>query len=115
MGYALLEAVAVDRLAEVVTAGDILRLLGRGGQADVGDAGKVIQDLAPGRIVRRAAAVALVDDHQIEEIGRKRLVDVLRFFAAGDRLVQRQVDREQLVDLPFAVCRSAWSSPGRRA
>jgi hypothetical protein len=56
----------------------------------------------PGGVFRRAAAMAFVDDDQIEEIGRELLVDVLLFLGAGDRLVERQVDFVGLVDLAVA-------------
>ena len=73
---ALLERVGVDGLAEVVDVGDVLGLLRRGGQADLGGGGEVLEDLPPGRVLGGAAAVALVDDDQVEEVRRELLVDV---------------------------------------
>ena len=98
VGDALPERVGVDRVAEVLDVGDVLRLLGRGGQADLRGGREVFEDLAPRGIVGGAAAVALVDDDQVEEVGRELLVDVLLFLGAGDRLVEAQVDLERLVD-----------------
>jgi hypothetical protein len=43
--------------------------------------------------------VALVDDDEVEEVGRELLVDVALFFRAADGLVKRQVDLVALVDL----------------
>ncbi len=85
---ALLERVGVDRVAEVVDVGDVLGLLGRGGEADLRGGGEVVEDLAPGGVVGGAAAVAFVDDDQVEEVGRELLVDVLLFLGAGDGLVE---------------------------
>ena len=57
------------------------------------------QDIYKAFSLGGARPVALVDDHQVEEVGRERLVDVLFFFGAGDRLVEGQVDLVGLVDL----------------
>ena len=96
---ALAQAVGVDGLAEVVGVGDVGGLLGRGRQADLGGGAEVAEDVAPGRVFGGAAAVALVDDDEVEEVGRELLVDVALFFRAADGLVQRQVDLVALVDL----------------
>ncbi|MDT4838060.1 hypothetical protein FQZ97_718060 [compost metagenome] len=96
---ALLEGVAVNRLAEIGDAGNVFGFLGRGGKADMGGAGEVLEDLAPGRVLGGAATVAFVDYHQVEEVRRELLVDVLLFFGASDGLVQRQVDLVGGVDL----------------
>ena len=87
---ALLERVGVDRVAEVVDVGDVFGFLGRGGQADLRGGREVVEHLAPGGVVGGAAAVALVDDDQVEEVGRELLVDVLLFLGAGDGLVERR-------------------------
>ncbi len=42
--------------------------------------------------------MALVDDDQVEEVGRELLVDVLLFLGAGDGLIEGEVDLEGLVD-----------------
>ena len=44
----LFQGVAVDRLAEVIGAGDLFSLFGRGREADLGGGRKVIQNLTPG-------------------------------------------------------------------
>ena len=42
--------------------------------------------------------MALVDDDEVEEVGRELLVDVLLFLGAGDGLVEAEIDLERLVD-----------------
>ena len=100
---ALLQRVGVDRLAEVVDVGDVLRLLRRGGQADLRGAGEVLEDLAPGRVLGRAAAVALVDDDQVEEAGRELAEELLPLLRAGDRLVEAEIDLVGRVDAALLV------------
>ena len=95
---ALPERVGVDRLAEVVDVGNVLRFLRRRGHADLGGGREVFEDLAPGGVLGGAAAMALVDDDEVEEVRRELLVDVLLFLGAGDRLVEAEVDLEGLVD-----------------
>lgn len=90
--YALLQGVGVNRLAEVVDVGDFLGFLRCGRQADVGGRREVFQNPAPGRIYRGATAVALVDNHQVEEVRGELFVDVLLVLAAGDGLIERQVN-----------------------
>ena len=100
---ALLERVGVDRLAEVVDVGDVLGLLRRGGQADLGGGGEVFEDLAPGRILGGAAAVALVDHDEVEETGRELAEELLAFLRAGDGLVEAEVDLVGGVDAALLV------------
>ena len=85
-----LQRVGVDRVAEVLDVRDVLGFLRRGGQADLRGRREVVEDLAPGGVVGGAAAMALVDDDQVEEVGRELLVDVLLFLGAGDGLVERR-------------------------
>ena len=89
---ALLERVGVDRIAEVGEGRDVLRLLRRRGQAELDGGLEVVEDLPPRAVLAGAAAVALVDDHQVEEVRAELLVDVLLFLGAADRLVEREVD-----------------------
>jgi hypothetical protein len=49
---------------------------------------EVVEDLAPGGVFGGAAAVALVDDDQVEEVGRELAVELLPVLRAGDGLVQ---------------------------
>ena len=89
---ALLQGVGEHRLPEVGDVGGVPRLLRRGGEADLGRGGEVLKDLAPGRIVRRAAPMALVDHDQVEEAGREPAIGFLIFLGAGDCLVEAQID-----------------------
>src|SRR5579863_2619682 len=65
----LLERVGIDRLSEIMNVGNVLGFFGRGGKSDLGGGGEVFKNLAPGRIVGRAAAVALVYDDQVKKAG----------------------------------------------
>ena len=67
---AFLERVDVDRLAEVGVGVDVVLALGRGGQAELHGRREVLQDAAPVALVVGAAAMALVDDDEIEEVRR---------------------------------------------
>ena len=62
---------------------------------------KWVEDFPPGGIRSGAAAVALVDDDQVEEAGRELAEQLLPLFRAGDRLVQAQVDLVGGVDAAF--------------
>ena len=48
-----------------------------------------------------AAAMALIDDDEVEEIFAELLVDIPLFFGAGDSLVESEVDLETFVDGPI--------------
>jgi hypothetical protein len=52
----------------------------------------VVENLAPRRILGGAAAMALVDDDEVEEARRKLAVEFLALFWAGDGLVESEVD-----------------------
>ena len=95
---ALLQGVGEDRFAEVRDVGDVPCLLRRGREADLGRRGEVLEDLAPRRIVGRAASVALVDHDQIEELPRELPIGLLVFLRTGDRLVEAEIDLVGRVD-----------------
>ena len=67
---ALLEAVGVNRLAEVGDVGNVFGFLRCGGHAELNGAVEVFEDFTPGGIVRRTAAMTFVDDDQVEEVAR---------------------------------------------
>ena len=67
---AFLERVDEDRLAEVGVGVHVVLALGRGGQAKLHGRGEVVQDAAPVALVVGAAAVALVNDDEVEEVRR---------------------------------------------
>ena len=100
---ALLQRVGVNRLAEIVDVGDVFRFLRRGGQADLRGAGEVLEDFAPGGILGRAAAVAFVDDDQVEEAGRELAEQLLPLLRAGDRLIEAEIDLVGGVDAALLV------------
>ncbi len=77
------KGIGVERLAEVVAAGNLLGFLRRGGEADVGRAAEVVEDGAPVGILVSATAVALIDDDQVGEIGREPFVDIVLVCVAG--------------------------------
>ena len=53
---------------------------------------KYVQHLAPGRVGIGAAAVTLVHDDQVEEVGRKLAIDILPFLRPRDSLVEGEVN-----------------------
>ena len=61
----LLQRVRVRRFPKVIDVRHILRFLRGGRHADLHSGAKVLEYLAPGRIVGRAAAMAFVDDDEI--------------------------------------------------
>ena len=92
IGDPLAQRIGVDRLAEVVHVGDVFGLLRGGGQPDLCGRGEVVQHLAPGRVGIGAAAVTLVHDDQVEEVGRKLAIDILPILRPRDALVEGEVD-----------------------
>jgi hypothetical protein len=81
-----------------VDVGDVLRLSRRSGEADLGGGRKVIEDLPPRRILRSAAAMALIDDDQVEELRRQLSIELLPLLRAGDGLIKPKVDFIRSVD-----------------
>ena len=65
--------------------------------------GEVVEDLAPGGILGGAAAVALVDDDEVEEAGRELAEELLAFLRAGDGLIEAEVDLVGGVDAALLV------------
>ena len=76
IGDALLERVAVDRLAEVVLGGNIDRLLRGCGESDLSRGVEVLQNVSPSGVLGGATPMALIDDHEIEEVRGELLEDV---------------------------------------
>src|ERR1019366_2014315 len=67
---ALLERVYEHRVAEVGVGINIVFALGGGGESELHGGGEVFQDSTPVAFAVGAAAMALVNDDEIEEVGR---------------------------------------------
>ena len=100
---ALLERIGVDRRAEVMNVGDVFGFLGGGGQADLRCRLEMVQNFAPRRVVGRTATVALVDDDQVEEVGRQLTEDLLSLFRSCEGLVQPEVNFICRINAPMLV------------
>ena len=70
---ALPQAVGVNRVAEVEVGVAVLVAHRRGGHAELIGGLEVFEDLAPVGIFLRAAAMALVHDDEVEEVGANSL------------------------------------------
>lgn len=97
---ALLEFVSVNRLAEVGDVGGVFGFPWSGGQTDLNSSGEVFEDFSPCGVLRGASAMALVDDDQVEEVGRNTLKDFVFFIGPGEGLVETEVNLVGGVDLP---------------
>ena len=78
-------------------------LLRRGRKADLGSAGEIFENFAPGRIVGGAATMTLVDDDQVEEARREFPEELLAFLRPGDGLVKAEIDLVGSVDPALLV------------
>ena len=96
---ALPQAVRVDRVAEVAVGVAVVVAQRRGGHAELVGGLEVLEDLAPVALVAGAAAVALVDDDQVEEVGREFPVQAGAALVLGDGLVDGEVHLAALDDL----------------
>ena len=89
---AFAEGVGVDGVAEVVDVRNVLGFVRRGGHTDLGGAGEVFENFAPGGVFGGAAAVALVDDDEVEEAGGEFPKELGSVFGTGDGLVEAEID-----------------------
>jgi hypothetical protein len=90
---ALSERVLEQRVAEVRIRVRGLVALRRSGHAKLRRGREVLEDPPPRGRDAGAAAVALVDDHEVEEVRRVVAEDAVVLIAAvGDRLVEGEVD-----------------------
>ncbi len=94
----LAQAVLVDRVAEVAVGGAVVGALRRGGHAELVSQLEVVEDFAPVALVFGAAAVAFVDDDQVEEVGRVLAVEAGAALVAGEGLVGGEVEFAPVVD-----------------
>ncbi len=67
---AVLEGIDKHRLAEIGVGVHVVLALGRSGEAKLHRRGEVLQDAAPVALIVRPAAMALVDDDEVEEVRR---------------------------------------------
>ena len=99
---ALPQAVGVDRVAEVAVGVDVVLPLRRGRHADLVGRLEVFQDFPPVAIVAGAAAVALIDHDQVEEVAGELLVEPRPPLVLGDGLVDGEVHLPAVAQLVFA-------------
>ena len=118
---ALAQTVGVDRVAEVAVGVAVVLAQRRRRHAELIGRLEVFKDLAPVALVAGAAAMALVDDDQVEEVGRVLRCTGRARLVLGDGLVDGEVHLAALVhlavlDLPAGVAeRRRTSCPsGRR-
>ena len=88
---ALLEAVGVHRVAEVRDVGDVPRLLGRRGHANLCRGREIFQNSAPAALLLGGAAMALIDDHEVEEVRLKQRGVMLLLVVPDELLIQGEV------------------------
>jgi hypothetical protein len=98
---ALAERISVYRIAEVAIGIAVISAQRRCGHAQLKRRLEVTQDLAPVALILGAAAMALIDDDQVEEILGVFLVKSGAPLVLGDGLVNREIHLAPLVD--FAV------------
>ena len=84
---ALPQAVRVERIAEVLVRVPVVLAKRRGGHAQLVGGLVVIQNFTPTAFVAGTAAVALVDDDQVKEVGGILPVQARTPFVFGDRLI----------------------------
>ena len=96
----LLEAVSVNRCAEIGGAGYVLCFLGGGGQAYLHGAIKVFKNFPPGRIIRGAAPMAFVNDDHVEKLARDVFEYFVFFIRTGNCLVETKMYFVSRVNLP---------------
>ena len=87
------QAVSIKWLAEIVDVRYVFRLLRCCGHADLGCRGEVFKDGAPGAVGLCGPAMALVHNHQVEEIGGEQLLVVgFVLIFARQLLIEGKID-----------------------
>src|SRR5439155_10601881 len=89
---ALAQAVGIDRVAEVEVGIAILIAQGSGGHAQLIGRLEIFEDFAPVGVFLGAAAMALVHDDEIEEVGREFFVQAGAVGILGDGLVSGEIE-----------------------
>src|SRR5204863_3563224 len=88
---ALLEAVGVNRVAEIKVGVAVFVAQRRGRHAELVGGLEVLENLAPVGIFLGAAAVAFIDDNKVEEVGREFFVEAWPALVLGDGLIRGKV------------------------
>ena len=76
---ALFEAICVDRFSEVREIRDVVSFFRRGGHADLRSRREVIENFSPSRVITSAAAVAFVDDDEVEKVWTEGAIWLVAF------------------------------------
>ena len=100
--------ISVDRVSKVGVRVPRLISEGRRRHAELIGRLKIVEDRAPRAVVARAAAMALIDNHQVEEIGRERLEQANPPLVLGQRLIDGKIHFASEVgnsafDLPTSI------------
>lgn len=100
---ALPQRIGEDRRPEIIGVGDVFGLLRGRREADLRGCREVVEDLAPSRVRGRAAAVAFVDDDEVEEARRELAKQLLVLLRSRDGLVEAEIDLVGRVDAALLV------------
>ena len=88
---ALAQTVFVDRIAEVEVGVAVIFAQRRRGHAELIGGLEVFEDLPPGAVVPRAAAMTFVDDDEVEEVGRKVFEKPGATLVLGEGLIDGEI------------------------
>jgi len=98
---ALRQRVGIERRAEIGVGVPVIIPERRRRHAELIGRLEIVQNVSPVAVVARAAAVALIDDDQVEEVRRIFPIQTRPSFVAGDGLVDREIDVAAMAD--FAI------------
>src|SRR5262249_48781004 len=101
IGDALLEAIRVERVAEVDVGVSVVLPERRGRHSELGSWVEGLQDVPPVAVVTSGAAMALVHDDEIEEVRGVFLEESRPAFILGDGLISGEVHLPALDRLTF--------------
>lgn len=90
VGDALFERICVDRFPKILVGIDIGFAFGGGGHAELAGGGEIFEDVPPVAVLIGTAAVTLVDDDEVEEIGGILFIE--RIFPAHESLKNRKIE-----------------------
>ena len=89
---AFLQAVGVERLAEIGDVRLIARFLRCGCHTQLDGVGEVLENLAPVAVVLRTSAMTLIDDDQVEELRLEQLAIVLLAALPNHLLIECEIN-----------------------